>query len=104
MASAVQDAGWTSRGALNLDASGEPEHAKQSDAEIVHVDLIPGHAVARRDRVGVVVVVPAFTAGEQSDPPVVAGVVAGVEAAGAPHVGGRIDEPGYVQAKGDAQQ
>ena len=53
---------------------------------------------------GVVVVVPAFAAGEQRDPPAVAGVVAGFKAAAAPHVGGGVDQPGGVQAERDAQQ
>src|SRR5215472_12441400 len=51
-----------------------------------------------------VVVVPAFAAGEQGHPPAVARVVAGFKAAAAPHVGGGVDEPGGVEADGDAQQ
>ncbi len=60
--------------------------------------------MAGADGVGVVVVVPAFAAGEDGDPPVVAGVVLGLEAALAPEVGGGVDEPGGVEAEGDAEE
>jgi hypothetical protein len=78
--------------------------AEQPDAVVVDVELVPGEAVAGADRVGVVVVVPAFAAGEQGDPPVVAGVVLGLEAALAPEVGGGVDQPGGVQADDDAEE
>ena len=86
----------------NLDFFGEADFAEQPDAVVVDVELIPGEAVTRADGMGVVVVVPAFAAGEQSDPPVVAGVVLGLEAALAPEVRRRVDEPGGVEANGDA--
>ena len=84
--------------------SARPILLEEPDAVVVDVELVPGEAVARADRVGVVVVVPAFAAGEESDPPVVAGVVLGFEAALAPEVGGGVDEPGGVQADGDAKE
>src|SRR3569833_2324539 len=52
----------------------------------------------------VVVVMPALAAGEQRDPPAVAGVVAGFEAAAAPEVRGGVYEPGGMQAEGDAEE
>ena len=88
----------------DLDFFGEADLGEQPDAVVVDVELVPGEAVTGADRVGVVVVVPAFAAGEESDPPVVAGVVAGLEAALAPEVGGGVDQPGGVQAEGDAQE
>ena len=60
--------------------------------------------MAGADRVSVVVVVPAFAAGEDGDPPVVAGLVAGVEAARTEEVGGGVDEPGSVEADDDAKE
>ena len=84
--------------------SARPSLREEPDAVVVDVELVPGEAVARADGVGVVVVVPAFAAGEQSDPPVVAGVVLGFEAARAPEVGGGVDEPGGVQADDDAEE
>ena len=60
--------------------------------------------MAGADGVGVVVVVPSLAAGEEGDPPGVARVVVGVEAAGAEEVGGGVDQPGGVQADGDAQE
>ena len=53
---------------------------------------------------GVVIVVPAFAAGQQGNPPVVAGVIAGFEAARTPQVRGGIDQPGGVQSQRDAQE
>jgi hypothetical protein len=82
----------------------EADFAEEPDAVVVDVELVPGETVARADGVGVVVVVPAFAAGEESDPPVVAGVVLGFEAALAPEVGGGVDEPGGVEAEGDAEE
>lgn len=88
----------------DLDLFGEADFAEEPDAVVIDVELVPGEAVARADGVGVVVVVPAFAAGEDSDPPVVAGVVLGLEAACAPEVGRGVDEPGGVEADGDAEE
>ena len=60
--------------------------------------------MAGADGVGVVVVVPAFAAGEDGDPPVVAGVVLSLEAALAPEVSGGVDQPCGVEADGDAEE
>ena len=68
------------------------------------VELIPGQAVPRRNRVRVVVVVPAFAECQQRHPPRVLRVVLGGEAAVSPHVGGRVDEPRGVQADDHAQE
>src|SRR5271170_7518178 len=87
-----------------LDLFGEADLAEHPDAVVVDIKLVPGEAVARADRVGMVVVVPAFAAGEESDPPVIAGVVLGLEAALAPEVRRGVDEPGGVEADGDAEE
>ena len=60
--------------------------------------------MARTDGMGVVVVVPAFASGEERDPPVVAGVVLGLETTLAPEVRGGVDEPCGVKAYGDAKE
>src|SRR5271170_6051290 len=70
----------------DLDLFGEADFGEPPDAVVVDVELVPGEPVARADRVGVVVVVPAFAAGEDGDPPVVARVVASLKAAAAEHV------------------
>lgn len=44
----------------------------------------------RRTGMGVVVIMPAFTEGEECDPPVVTRIIVGREPAHAPHVSGRI--------------
>ena len=51
---------------------------------------------------GVMVVVPAFAEGEKGDPPIIAGIVAGLEAAAAPHMRGGVDKPGGVESEDDA--
>ena len=96
--------GWRGRNLAVWTFVGEAELGEEPDAVVVEVELVPGEAVAGADGVGVVVVVPAFAAGEQGDPPGVARVVLGVEAARAEHVGGGVDQPGGVQAESDAQE
>ena len=87
-----------------LDFLRQANLRQQPDAPVVGVDLIPGQAVLGGDRMGMVVVVPAFAAAHQRHPPVVARVVAGLKAPAAPHVGGRVDQPGGVQAESHAQE
>src|SRR6185312_11029437 len=65
----------------DLDLFGEADLGEQPGAIVVGVELVPDEAVAGADRVSVVVVVPTLAAGKQSDPPTVAGVVLGLEAA-----------------------
>jgi hypothetical protein len=103
----LENAGWLGvRGVVlgDLDAFGEADFGEEPDAVVVDVELVPGESVARADGMGVVVVVPAFAASEESDPPVVAGVVLGLEAALTPEVRRRVDEPGGVEAYGDAKE
>jgi hypothetical protein len=88
----------------DLDLLGETDFGEEPDAVVVDVELVPFEAVAGADGVGVVVVVPAFAAGEDGDPPVVAGVVLGLEAALAPEVRGGVDEPGGVESNGDPEE
>jgi len=93
---------WIELGDLYL--FGEADLAENPDAVVVDVELVPGEAVSGADGMSVVVVVPAFAAGEHGDPPVVAGVVLGLEAALAPEVGCGVNEPGSVEADGDAEE
>src|SRR3569833_583061 len=53
---------------------------------------------------GVVIIVPALTAGEQRNPPAAARVVAGFKAAAAPEVSGGAYQPGGVQAQGHSEE
>ena len=88
----------------NLDFFCEADFFEQPDAVVVDVELVPGEAVTSADGVGVVVVVPAFAAGEDGDPPVVAGVVLGLEAALAPEMSCGVDEPCGMEAKSYAEE
>ena len=84
---------------FGIDSSRQTQPAHHPDAIVVDIKLIPDQAMPGRNRVGVVIVVPAFTAAQQSDPPIVPRVIAGGEAPGSPHVGRRVDQPGSVQAQ-----
>src|SRR5215469_6794286 len=88
----------------DLNFLSEADLGEQPDSVVVDVDLVPGEAVTRADRMGVVVVVPAFAAGEDGDPPVVPGVIAGLKAALAPEVRGGVDEPRGVKTEGYAKE
>src|SRR3954454_7237351 len=54
------------------------------------VKFIPRQSMTRRSRVRMMIVVPALAEGEESNPPVIAGIVASGKTAAAPHVRGRI--------------
>ena len=60
---------------------GQAEEAERGDAVPVGIELVPGQAVTRGLRMGVMVVVPALAKGEESYPETVAGGVAGGEPA-----------------------
>lgn len=94
--------GWIELCDLNL--LGQTHLFEQPDTVVVDVELVPGEAVAGADGVGVVVVVPAFAAGEDGDPPVVAGVVLGFEAALAPEMRGGVYKPCCVKPNCNAQE
>ena len=59
----------------DLDVPGQAEPPQRADADPVQVELVPGQAVTRRHRVGVMVVVPPLAEGEERHPPVVGRVV-----------------------------
>ena len=60
---------------------GEAEEAEDGDSVPVGIEFEPGEAVTGGLRVSVVVVVPAFAEGEESNPEAVAGGVVGGESA-----------------------
>src|SRR5436309_1642911 len=86
------------------DVPDEPEGLEEPQREPRGVELVPSQAVAGRDRVGVVVVVPAFAKREQRHPPRVLRVVLRGEAPAPPHVRGGVDEPGCVEPDYDAEE
>src|SRR3954453_20203357 len=61
------------------------------------VEFVPGKSMARRRRMSVMIVVPSFSKCEKCYPPVVPRVVASDEAPRAPHMRGRIHEPGSME-------
>src|SRR5580698_8732109 len=103
----VSRAGWLGVSLVvagDLDFAGEAELGEHPDEVEVGINLVPCQAVLGRNGMGVVVVVPAFAAGENGDPEAVAGIIAGFKTAAAPKVGGRVDQPGGMQAEGNAKE
>src|SRR6202453_5517285 len=78
---------------VELDVPRKAESPERGNAPPVHVDFIPRKSVLRGHRNGVMVVVPAFTEGEDCDPETVRGSVGCKEAARAPHVRRGINQP-----------
>ena len=97
-------------GALNfgnfrgVDFLGDADFFQRPDDVPVEINFIPGQAVARGNRMRVMIVVPAFAPGDQRDPPAIGGKIAGLKAARAPAVRGGIHQPGGVQADNRAQE
>ena len=81
-----------------VDRLGDADLLQEPNLQIRQIQFVPGHAMPRRNRMGMVVVVPAFAERDQGDPPQVAGIVLGAEASAAPHVRRGIDQPGRMQA------
>src|SRR5882762_1693454 len=86
------------------DVPDQPDGAKALQFDPGEVEFVPGQAVARRGRVGVVVVVPAFAERQERHPPHVLRVVSRREAAAPPQVRGGVDEPRRVQSDHHAQE
>jgi hypothetical protein len=78
--------------------------SQDGDAVPVGIELVPCQTVTRGLRMGVVVVVPAFAEGEQSDPHAIAGGVAGREPSRTPHVCSGVYEPGAVETDDGAEE
>ena len=81
-----------------------PSFLQHPDAVPVEVDFIPRQAVARGNRMRMVIVVPAFAPGEERHPPAIRGKIARLKAARAPRVRRRIHQPGRMQANHGAQE
>src|SRR6266545_3112543 len=88
----------------DLDIPRQAEQPQGTDADPVQIQLVPGEAVTGRNRVRVMVVVPPLAEGEERHPPVVGRVIARREAARAPDVRRRVDEPCRVEADGRAEE
>src|SRR5579871_1171246 len=87
-----------------LDVPSKPQLLQRPDAIPVYVDFIPGESMLRGGRMRVMVVVPALAESQQRHPPAVGGKITSGEAASAPGVRGRIDQPGGVQANHGAHE
>src|SRR5229473_2738604 len=87
-----------------LDVPDDADGLEEPQRQPGDVEFVPGQAMAGRDRVGVVVVVPAFAKRHQRHPPRVLRVVLRGEAPAPPHVRGGVDEPRRVEPDHDAEE
>src|SRR5487761_817639 len=71
-------------GTVNL--AGQPELLHEPDAIPIAVYLVPLQPVPSRDRVRVVIVVPAFAPRDQCNPPAIGRTIAGRKSARSPRV------------------
>src|SRR5437660_1132234 len=76
----------------------EAELLERPDAIPIQINFIPCDAMPGRNRMRMMIIVPAFAKGEDRDPPVVGGEIVGDKAARAPSVGDGVHHPGAVQA------
>ena len=96
---------WVGRIELGqLNFFGEAELRHDPDTVVVDIEFVPGEAVPRAYRMGVVIVVPALAASQKSNPPAVARIIVGLEAALTPEMCRRIDQPGGVQSQRGAEE
>src|SRR5207244_8179783 len=84
--------------------SRESQQLQHADAPPVEVNFVPLESVTRRCRVRMMIVVPTLAKGEQGYPPTVARIFTGVEALPAPHMSGRVHQPGRVERKRHPQK
>ena len=84
------------------DRSCYAEKLQDPDLNPRRVEFVPCEAMPRRTGMGVVVIVPTFTEGEERDPPIVTRIIVGREPAHAPHVSGRIYQPRRMETENNA--
>ena len=87
--------GWLERCVLNV--AGEAERSQRQNSVPINVELIPGEAVTRGLRGGMVIIVPALSEGEYGDPETVGRVIAGAEALRSPHMCCGVHQPSGVE-------
>src|SRR4051794_39325105 len=81
----------------------DSKEGEDSDQQPGRVEFVPGQTVTGGAGMRMVIVVPAFSEGQKSNPPIVARIVSRCEAPGAPHVGGRIHKPSGMQPDDSSQ-
>src|SRR5215469_18361656 len=87
-----------------LDIPNQADLAEHPNGVPVEVDFVPAQSVPGRNRMRVVVVVPALAKGKERNQEVVRRVVLRLETSRTPHVGGRIHQPGAMQTDNDAEK
>src|SRR5262249_51407840 len=87
----------------DADFPGKSKFLQRPDAVPVDVYFVPGQPLARRRRMRMMVVVPAFPPTYQRHPPVIARIVGRLEAATAPGVRGRVYKKSRVPGVDDSQ-
>lgn len=86
------------------DVFHQSEQFKRADGNPCDIEFPPFMTVGGGALIGVVVVVPAFAIGPESDEPIVAAVVVGLVVFVAPDVCHRVDAPGDVPGENGANE
>src|SRR2546428_13762762 len=76
----------------------EAEILEHPEAIPIQNNFKPCDAMPGKNRMRMMIIMPAFAKGEDRDPPVVGGEIVGDKAARAPSVGDGVHHPGAVQA------
>src|SRR5215469_11600807 len=87
-----------------LDIPNQTQLLQNPDAIPVGVDLVPGEAVGGRCRMRMVIVVPAFTKRQQSNPETISRKITRREPPCSPRMGGGIYQPGAMQQEYGAEE
>src|SRR5437667_2456966 len=82
----------------------DPQRFEDLDQNPRRVQLVPCQTMPGRSGMCVVIVVPALAECHERNPPVIAGIVPCGEAPRAPHVRGRVHQPGGVQTERHAHK
>ena len=96
--------GSTLSSADELDRLSQPQKFHYANAPPVEVNLVPRKSMPRRGWVSMVIIVPPFAKGQQRDPPIIPRIIVGNEAARAPHVCSRVNQPCRMQVESDAEE
>ena len=89
---------------LHFDVPRKAERPQCRDSVPVDVDFVPGQAMTGTLGMGVMIIMPAFTKGQQCHPKTVSGCIPCGESPRSPHVGGGVYQPGGMKANDRPQE
>src|ERR1700731_4231342 len=86
------------------DISNQPKPREKPDGQIGHVELPPAMAVLGRSRIGVMIVVPTFASGQDSNEKIISACVIGRVVSISPQMRDGIDRPRDVPHHDDSNK